>query len=199
MAVTPARSIAFDILLDVHGGGYASDLLYAAACDLDSRDAALAEEIVFGVLRFQSQLDFLIRHYSGRGGKLDPEVAIALRMGIYQLRYLERIPAHAAVGESVALVRRARKASAAGFVNAVLRKVNRQPVRWPDLAAELSHPAWMLDRWTRQYGAGTAEAIARANLRKPETYLRVPPGQPPPAGAEPCPEVVGCWRVTSGR
>ena len=106
------------------------------------------------MLRFQAQLDFLIRHYSGRGvEKLDPEVRIALRMGIYQLRYLERIPAHAAVSESVQLVRRARKVSAAGFVNAVLRKVDRQPVAWPDRAVELSHPAWLLERWDRQYGA----------------------------------------------
>src|SRR6185369_16373769 len=96
MALSPARTIAFRILLDVEHGGYASDLLYTAARELDSRDAGLAEEIVFGTLRFQSQLDFLIRHYSGRpAAKLDPEVRIVLRMGIYQLRYLDRIPAHA--------------------------------------------------------------------------------------------------------
>jgi len=198
--VTPPRSIAFRILLEVSQGGYASDLLYAASRELDSRDAGLAEEIVFGVLRFRSQLDFLIRHYSGRGlQKLDPEVLVALRMGIYQLRYLERIPAHAAVSESVQLVRRARKTSAAGFVNAVLRKVNREPIAWPDRAVALSHPAWLLDRWERQYGAGPAEAIARANLRKPETYLRVPAGATPPDGAEPCADVPGCWLVTSRR
>ena len=116
-------------------GGYAADLLHVALRDIDTRDAALAEEIVFGVLRYQAQLDYLIRHYSGRSAeKLAPEVRIALRMGIYQLRYLERIPAHAAVSESVELVRRAKKASAAGLVNAVLRKVNRQPVTWPDCA-----------------------------------------------------------------
>ena len=195
--MTAARQIAFHTLLDVHRGGYAADLLFAATRDIDSRDAGLAEEIVFGVLRFQAQLDFLIRHYSGRGTeKLDPEVRIALRMGIYQLRYLERIPAHAAVSESVQLVRRARKVSAAGFVNAVLRKVDRQPVAWPDRAVELSHPGWMLERWDRQYGAETAQAIARANLRKPETYVRVPPGETPPEGAEPCADVPGCWLLT---
>ena len=63
------------------------------------------------------------------------------------LRYLERIPPHAAVSESVQLVRRARKVSAAGFVNAVLRKVDRRPVAWPDRAVELSHPAWLLERF----------------------------------------------------
>jgi 16S rRNA (cytosine967-C5)-methyltransferase len=193
------RQIAFRALLDVHRGGYAADLLYTATREIDSRDAGLAEEIVFGVLRFQAQLDFLIRHYSGRGvEKLDLEVCIALRMGIYQLRYLERIPAHAAVSESVQLVRRARKASAAGFVNAVLRKVDRRPVAWPDRAAELSHPAWMLERWDRQYGPAVSQAIAQADLRKPETYIRVPPGEIPPEGAQPCAEVPGCW-LLAGR
>jgi 16S rRNA (cytosine967-C5)-methyltransferase len=194
-----ARAVAFRILLEVERGGYASDLLYAGTRDLDSRDAGLAEELVFGVLRFQSQLDFLMRHFSGRGAeKLDSEVRMALRMGIYQLRYLERIPAHAAVSESVQLVRRARKASAAGFVNAVLRKVDRSPVAWGERPVELAHPEWMLARWDRFYGAATAEAIALANLRKPETYLRVPAGEMPPAGAEPCLDVAGCWRMTRG-
>jgi 16S rRNA (cytosine967-C5)-methyltransferase len=198
--VTPARSVAFRILIEVERGGYASDLLFTTARDLQERDAALAGEIVFGVLRFQSQLDFLIRHYSGRdAARLDPEVLVAMRMGIYQLRYLERIPAHAAVSESVQLVRRARKTSAAGFVNAVLRKVDRAAIAWPGRDVELAHPGWMLDRWDRQYGAGTATAIALADLRKPETYVRVPAGDAPPAGAEPCPEVPGCWQIAGGR
>src|SRR5881227_3380498 len=111
-----ARTLAFDILQKVESGGYASDLLLERCRDLDSRDAGLASEIVFGVLRYRAQLDYLIEHYSGRRRKLDPEVRIALEMGIYQLRYLERIPSHAAVAESVGLVKRARKTSAAGFV-----------------------------------------------------------------------------------
>jgi 16S rRNA (cytosine967-C5)-methyltransferase len=97
---------------------------------------------------------------------------MALRMAIYQLRYLDRVPPHAAVSESVELVKRARKRSAAGFTNAVLRKVDRAPVAWPDRAVELSHPAWLLERWDRQYGAETATAIAQANLRVPETYVQ---------------------------
>ena len=98
--------LAFETLRKVGRGGYASDLLAAGATPLDPRDAALASEIVFGVLRYQAQLDFLIQHYSGRGaGKLDFEVLLALRMGVYQLRYLDRIPPHAAVGQSVELVK----------------------------------------------------------------------------------------------
>ena len=102
------------------------------------------------------------------------EVRIALRMGIYQLRYLDRIPAHAAVTESVELVKRAHKRSAAGFVNAVLRKVNRDPIAWPDRATELSCPDWMLDRWERQYGDGSAEGIAARRARGTRRRTSIP-------------------------
>jgi len=84
--ISPARNVAFDILRKVETGGYASDLLAARTAALASRDAGLASEIVFGVLRFQAQLDYLIEHYSGRKQRLDPEVRIALRMGIYHRR-----------------------------------------------------------------------------------------------------------------
>jgi 16S rRNA (cytosine967-C5)-methyltransferase len=157
----------------VERGGYAADLLFALSTDLESRDAGLASEVALGVLRFQSQLDFLIEHYSGRSAaRLDPEVRIALRMGIYQLRYLERVPAHAAIHESVELIKRARKRSAAGFANAVLRKVDREPVAWPSREIELAHPGWMLERWDQQFGPDVATAIALKNLERPETYRR---------------------------
>jgi 16S rRNA (cytosine967-C5)-methyltransferase len=169
---SPARIAAFEILLKTEAGGYASDLLLTRTAALDSRDAGLASEIVFGVLRLRAQLDFLIEHYSGRRQKLDREVRAALRMGIYQLRHLERVPAHAAVGESVELVKRARKTSAAGFVNAVLRKVGREPVAWPTREIELSCPEWLLARWERRHGAEGAADIARAALEEPETHTR---------------------------
>ncbi len=190
--------MAFDILMLVEGGGYASDLLAARTAKLDSRDAGLASEMVLGVLRFQMQLDYLIEHWSGRR-KFDTAVRIALRIGVYQLRYLERVPAHAAVGESVELVKRARKTSAAGLVNAVLRKAHRDPVAWPDRATELSHPAWLLERWERQYGAELAEGIARANLRPPETYVRLATAEvSPDIKLEPT-DVPGCYRLVEGR
>ncbi len=173
MPIAPARVLAYDILQLVEGGGYASDLLHSRTAAMDSRDAALAHEIVFGVLRYRAQLDYLIAHYSARSGKLDPEVRTALRMGIYQLRYLQRIPAHAAVADTVHLVKRARKTSAAGFVNAILRQVDRDPVAWPDRATELSMPAWLLERWDRRYGRETSDAIARASLEEPEKYVRI--------------------------
>jgi 16S rRNA (cytosine967-C5)-methyltransferase len=171
----PARIAAFDILRRVEAGGYASDLLLDRTAALDSRDAGLASEIVFGVLRYRAQLDYLIEIYSSRR-KLDAEVRIALRMGIYQLRYLERIPAHAAVTDAVELVKRAHKRSAAGFVNAVLRQVDREPVEWPSREVELSCPEWLLARWEAHYGAEAAVGIARAALQEPEKFVRAGPG-----------------------
>lgn len=167
--ISPARQVAFDVLRKVQQGGYASDLLLQRSAQLDSRDAALASEIVFGCLRYQAQLDFLIARRVPRAP--DPEVQIALRMGIYQIRYLDRIPSHAAVGESVELVKRAHKASAAGLVNAVLRKMDREPVAWPDRATELSMPAWLLERWDRQFGAEVSSKIALAFLVPAETHV----------------------------
>ncbi|MGH9657204.1 MAG: transcription antitermination factor NusB [Bryobacteraceae bacterium] len=169
--VAVARAVAFDVLAGVDRGAFASDLLRLRAAALDARDAALAQEIVFGVLRFELQLDWLIEHFSGRRGRFDPEVAIALRMGVYQIRYLERIPPHAAVSDSVELVKRARKRSAATLVNAVLRKAHRNPVEWPSRAVELSHPEWMLERWERRFGVEAARAIAEANLEPPSAYF----------------------------
>ena len=170
--IAPARVLAFDILLRVESGAWASDLLLAHSAGLDSRDAGLAAEIVFGVLRYRAQLDFLIAHYAGRSVKLDPEVRIALRMAIYQLRYLERIPPHAAVSDAVELVKRARKRSATGLVNALLRQVDRDAVEWPSREVDLSCPEWLLARWEAQFGPETAAGIARAALQPPEKYER---------------------------
>ena len=172
MPLSRVRIAAFEILRKVELGGYASDLLLARTASMDSRDAGLAAQIVFGCLRYQAQLDYLAVFYSGRGRKLDPEVRIALRMGIFQIRYLERIPHYAAVAESVALVKRAGKGSAAGFVNAVLRKVTRDPVEWPSREVALSCPAWLLERWQNHYGEAAAEGIAQAALTEPEKFYR---------------------------
>jgi 16S rRNA (cytosine967-C5)-methyltransferase len=184
LPISPARSAAFEILRLVEGGGYASNLLMARTTAFDSRDAGLASEIVFGVLRYRAQLDFLIEHYSGRHAKLDPEVRIALRMAIYQLRYLERVPAHAAVMESVELVKRARLVSAAGFVNAILRQVNRDPVEWPSREVRLSCPEWLLSRWVRFYGTEVAEGIANAALHAPEAYTQLETGRTQDIGSQ---------------
>ena len=196
--ISPARRVAFDALPAVAEGGYASDTLRQLSVRLERRDAGLAAQIVFGCLRYQGQLDHLISRYSGRSAEqLDLPVTLALRTALFQLRYLERIPAHAAVHESVELVKQHKRA-AVGLTNAVLRKVNREPVTWPDLATELSCPAWLLARWREHFGEQQALAIARAALQEPEAYIRVSPGNEPPAYAEvEATEVAGCFRLLS--
>jgi 16S rRNA (cytosine967-C5)-methyltransferase len=165
-SIAPARLLAYDVLKRVLTGGHADAFLRQAR--LDARDAALAEELVLGCLRYQAQLDFIAEAHAR--GKLDAEVRIALRLGIYQLRYLDRIPPHAAVGESVELVKRAGKRSAAPLVNAVLRKVGRQKMPWPNEATALSCPQWLLDRWRESFG--NPAPIALAFLEKPEVFHR---------------------------
>ena len=191
-----AREIAFDILLEVERGAFAADLLTQETKPLATRDAGLAAALTLGVLRRWLSLDFLIRHYSQRDpDRLDLEVRMALSMGLYQMRWMDRIPSHAAVSESVDLVKRAGLRSAAGFTNAVLRKAGREAVEWPDASTELSMPPWLLERWTRNFGAEPARAMALAALETPQTYIRVPPGQQPPEGAEPT-AVDGCFLAT---
>ncbi|HZS55763.1 MAG TPA: transcription antitermination factor NusB [Bryobacteraceae bacterium] len=198
MGISPSRAAALQTLEAVQEGAYASDTLRAITEPLTPRDAGLASQIVFGCLRFQAQLDFLTEMYSGRKiRQLDAPVLLALRCAIFQLRYLERVPAHAAVHDAVEWVKR-RARSAAGFVNAVLRKVNRDPVVWPDVATELCVPQWMLDRWTQHFGPEPARGIAEAALRKPAPYIRVPRGSVPPEGLELEPtSVAGAYRVLS--
>jgi 16S rRNA (cytosine967-C5)-methyltransferase len=100
------------------------------------------------------------------------------------------------VNESVELVKAARKRSAAGFVNAVLRKVTREPVDWPSRSVALSQPEWLLRRWEAQFGSQVTDAIANAFLREPETYVRNPP--PGTAAALEPAEVPGAFRLTGG-
>ena len=126
MPISHARSAAFDILQRVEqANAYAGELLHSERlAKLSVADRALATELVMGVLRWRSRLDEIIAVASSRPlGKLDAEVLSALRLAAYQLRFLTRVPAHAAIYESVELVKRAQKRSAAPFVNAVLRKV----------------------------------------------------------------------------
>jgi len=136
-------------------------------------DRALCHELVLGVLRRQLWLDKSIEHFSSRRVvNFDLAVKVALRLGLYQLRFLTRIPHSAAVNESVNLVRAARLKSAAGFVNAVLRQATRHPKYDPalevsdpgeKLAIESSHPQWLIQRWVDSMGFDETAALARAN------------------------------------
>lgn len=163
---------------------YASTLLASLhRSGLSPVDRALAQEIVLGVLRWRRALDHFIERYSHRSiDKIDLPVLIALRMGLYQLRHLSRVPQSAAVDESVKLVKRAGLASAAGLVNAVLRNAARNldeaaagdiddPLERTSI--ETSHPAWMLKRWQQSFGQEEAALLAMANNRPGPTAFRV--------------------------
>src|SRR5271168_4677838 len=180
--ISPARKIAYVVRRRVEAeGAYASDLLHS---ELGPRvipeDAGLATELVMGVLRWRRLLDSLLeRQLKKPVAKLDLPVALALRIGLYQLRFLERIPARAAVNESVELVKSARKTSAATLVNAVLRRAAdeaRVPAEKfvpPDaplaerVAILHSHPTWMVERWLARLGEQQTIALLEANNRTP--------------------------------
>jgi 16S rRNA (cytosine967-C5)-methyltransferase len=184
--LSPARRAAYEILREVEAGAFSSVLLAADQPALKPADRALTHELVLGVLRWQLWLDKLIEHYSKRSAEsLDFPVRLALRLGLYQLRFLSRIPASAAVNESVNLVYSARLSSAASFVNAVLRRAVRESEYDPafqlldpleKLAVETSHPRWLIERWANEFGFAETEAFARANNRVPPTAFRLVEG-----------------------
>jgi 16S rRNA (cytosine967-C5)-methyltransferase len=181
--VSPARRAAFEILLRVEDGAYASVLLATREPELNPLDRALCHELVIGVLRWQLWLDKLIEYYANRKvSNLDLGVRLILRLGLYQLRFLSRVPASAAVNESVKLVSFARLRSASGLVNAVLRRATRQPRVDPAAAIDdptekfavtTSHPAWLIERWTNAFGKPEAEAFARSNNDPAPVAFRV--------------------------
>jgi 16S rRNA (cytosine967-C5)-methyltransferase len=187
MPVSPSRLSAFEILLRIErDDSYATELLHSSQlANLSSRDHGLATELVMGVLRWRSLLDReLAAASSQKIERLDTEVLAALRLGAYQLRFLSRVPARAAIFESVELVKLARKRSAASFVNAVLRKiaasVKKDTFAEIDqssdpraLAAIAAHPAWLVERWTKQYGLDVARKICAQNQSVPETAIRI--------------------------
>jgi 16S rRNA (cytosine967-C5)-methyltransferase len=183
---SPARLAAFEALTRVYEDrAYSSALLASPAIrDLSPADRALANELTLGVLRWQASLDYLIERYSGRSvARLDLPVLMALRIGIYQLRFLDRIPASAAVDESVKLVKSSRAKSAAGLVNAVLRRASAnqddQPgFDLPDaserLATEVSHPRWLMERWEKHFASlARARSIALSNNTPARISFRV--------------------------
>jgi 16S rRNA (cytosine967-C5)-methyltransferase len=180
MAVSPARAAAFAILLRIEReSAYAVELLHSGLLDnLSAIDRNLTTDIVMGVLRWRSKLDAAIAGLVPVAlRKLDLEVLTALRMGSYQLTFLDRIPAHAILNESVELVKQARKRSAAGLVNAVLRKLERNRFNSSSfgtgLAADYAHPQWLIERWVQQFGFDTAEQICRYDQQVPATVLRL--------------------------
>jgi 16S rRNA (cytosine967-C5)-methyltransferase len=187
----PARIAAYHALRAIadERGDLPSALAHAREHLSDERDRGLTAEIVTGALRWQRSLDYLVEHFARRPlGKVDHDVLHILRLSLYQLLHLDRVPASAVVDDAVDLTRLARKGSASGFVNAVLRSTLRQRNRLPlpprpdagdDRQAALaylgithSHPDWLVTRWFDRLGFDAAERWVRFNNETPRLTVR---------------------------
>ncbi|HEV7484333.1 MAG TPA: transcription antitermination factor NusB [Thermoanaerobaculia bacterium] len=158
----------------------------AFASLLLTNDSGFVRTLVLGVLRWRSRLDFVIDSFAT--SKIEPEIRDILRLGALQLLFM-RVAPHAAVGETVALV----PLRARGFVNAILRKISKGAPEPADVATRTAHPQWLIDRWTRTYGAERAAKIADANqeLSYPDAMT-----DSPPADATASELVPGMWKLT---
>ena len=202
MKISPARTAAFDVLLRIEKErAYSSVLLPMAEEGLSAADRALCHELTLGTLRRQLFLDRVIdKHATGK--KLDAEVRVALRLGLYQLYFLDRIPRHSAIDESVKLVKRARKTSASGFTNAILRRSAVEPpnLSFVDdvdrISVETSHPRWLIEKWMRDLGPDNAIRLAEANNTAGAAsfrYLKDRAGDNAVSGVRPSAFVDGCF------
>ncbi len=195
--VSPARKAAYEVVLRVfEDDAYADRVLTAAAAKLDRRDRALAQQIAYGTVQRVRALDHGIETLGRRPvRKLDPPVRAALRLGSYQLAYLDGIPSHAAVNESVELVRAARLERAVPFTNAVMRRLSESLRRLLDSLPEgplkHSYPEWVYETWVRDWGEEEALELMRAQNAPPETVVRLVRGE---IEGEPT-DVPGAYRV----
>lgn len=179
--IAPARAAAFEILTLVGAGkGHSDELLHSARTDeLTPEDRNLATALVMGVLRWQIALDARVAKLLARPDqRLAEPVALALRMGAFQLLHMDRIPAHAVLNESVEMCRAAGQPHAAGMVNAVLRKLvaaqkpgTRIFESTAAFAERLGHPLWLVERWVAAYGRDAALAICEYDQREPVAGL----------------------------
>lgn len=173
--VSPAREAAFSILMKVElGHGHSDTLLRDRNVEvLSVADRKLTTALVLGTLRWQIDLDRRIRPLLKHpNAKLDAEVLIALRLGAFQLLHMERIPARAAIDESVELTKQAGHKFASAMVNAVLRKLAATPQADTSNAGR-AYPAWMVERWANFYGENAACAICGYGQGPPGVSLRL--------------------------
>ena len=178
MNISPARKGAFDILLRIEReNAYSSFLLPVFEAGLTELDSSLCHELTLGTLRRQIYLDRLIDVLS-KGKKVDIEVRIALRLALYQLNFLTKIPQYSAINESVNLVQRARKTSAKGFANAILRRASREKIdiSYSDgidrISVETSHPRWLIEKWISQFGVEETAKLGGINNKVPPLAFR---------------------------
>ncbi len=183
MAVSPARRAAYEVVLRVfEQDAYADRALATAAERLDPRDRALAQQIAYGTVQRARALDHGIEALARRPvARLDPPVRAALRTGAYQLAYLSGVARHAAVNETVELVRVARLERAVPFTNAVMRRLavglRGLLAGLPEGPLKLSYPDWVAEVWERDFGRDDALALMRAQNEPPETVIRLVRGE----------------------
>ncbi len=200
--IAPARKAAFDLLLELKRKpeSHSDVLLHSRRVEaLSPLDRNLATTLVMGVLRWQLVLQQRIREALTRSkGHLADPVQVALELGALQLLLLDRIPAHAAIFESVELVRQSGNPYAVGLANAVLRKLAQAP-KLQEADASAAHPPWMVERWVAAYGSQAADAICRYDQLPPPTTIRLPSSDAEPAlQLEPGSFVARAWRAVAG-
>jgi 16S rRNA (cytosine967-C5)-methyltransferase len=177
------REIAVEVLAQRQGGRFVEDLLEKALGEsrLATADRGLCQELVYGVVRWQLTLDWLIERKTPNR-KQKPALQDLLRLGLYQIFWLERIPAHAAVHETVELAKQRGFGPQAGFVNAVLRGYLRDSegtrqslagLKINEPAVGYSHPAWLVARWTQSWGPQATAELMSWNNTPPKTFARV--------------------------
>ncbi len=179
-----SRKTALKILIEIKDGAFSNIVLDTYLRNVkDQRDRGLITEIVYGVIRLQNRLDFIIKDFSKIGiEKMDDVVILALRLGLYQLLYLDRIPTSAAVNETVNAIKGMTNRGAVGFVNGLLRNVIRKQdsISFPgpeDLKSYivdyLSHPAWLVDYWQEYYGTEKTIELCRYNNQSADLIIRI--------------------------
>ena len=185
MPLSPARLAALRILLKIEqGGGFAVDLLHDNPVSrFNEADRRLVTELVYGVLRQKSCLDWYLASLVERPLEgLDREVRMVLRLGAYQILFLSRVPVRAVVHQSVELVKQSGKRSASGLANAVLRRVDeggfeqaciRLPLDSPrGLSLRFSHPEWLVSRWIDRWGLQHTSVVLNHNNNPPRVHFR---------------------------
>jgi 16S rRNA (cytosine967-C5)-methyltransferase len=201
MTVARARRAAYEVLLRVaEEGAYADRALRGASAALDDRDRSLARQLAFGSVQRLRTLDHAIETLGKRPvRKLDPPVRAALRLGAYQLGYLDGVPRYAAVNESVELVRAAGLERAVPFTNAVLRRLadGIEPLlaALPEGPLKHSYPDWVWDVWRRDLGEDEALALMRAQNEPPPVVVRHVRGQTPDGSVTDIPNAYTVDRV----
>ena len=173
--LAPARRAAFQVLQKIAADkGNSDTLLHGATLHgLSQLDINLCTALVLGTLRWQCALDAKIReHLSQPSMQLPEPVALALRMGAFQLLFMDRIPVHAAIFESVEWVKHSEHPRASGMVNAILRKIATLP-KSTTIQPEQAYPEWMIQRWRKNYGDAITRKICAAGQQEPTTSLRI--------------------------